>query len=1020
MRKTLVIMLGVCLLAVFTGSVSARDINKDLNIQRAWTESEFPELMDRGVRSLQAAAAADTYGVVWYDFEVNNWQGWTRVDNTEQIDTFFIVLDDTALAGLRSLFAMAPPGPWIYMCSWDAPPGYGASWDQYWATNSFPITDQISWTFHGLFDSEDGWDYTRTEYDAGDGEWVAIGEFDVSDGDTTVTHEINLSKIATKLRFHFLSDDNTNDQDGDYDSRWGGCVIDDISIVQGASTTDQENFEGAWGTLVSYHYANSDNNGVYWQGSHADPYGQYSGLWVGLEGLDPCNQNFGTQVVFFVGNDEYSTEYPGLPVTPRCTGAGGIDWPCQSEAAESPYIDLDRYASNYGVPGMGWVQDTDIPSGEIPDLNGYRFIYTVYRDLPLENLVFYSWNFRNIEDGCPMPWAARGFVYYGPDGDYLGPYTEDLSDLVTGDTILLQISCRDMCYAWYGSYGECVDHTPSPWWDNIRVERYPTRGPQYVTRDIDFFQDTFPIDGPTARIDAAIDINPDEDPEIRPGDSLVLRGVTSPMAGGIDTTVDGNPKVYMYVKVTWIGPGTGPEPTCPAIEGDVGICSGVMGDGWSKIQGEWAIGASGAVSDERVMFDLDDELFVSGQLIEYYFEAVDFNGDYAYLPWWTEDGDLSPVYEVTVLPTKTSSILYVDDFEGRGSWDGLVQDYFDPSFIAVIPPDNQPDRYDINGPSSMVGNGLGYHADVDSLAKYYDKIIWDSGNLDVGTICDGATGSGKSLDCYVLDAWLHTEDQQSGLWVIGDDIAYDLASSACPLMTTCGVSLVNRSYFEYTGGLDGAHSVMSPMVYGVPATPFAGDTFYVFGGCPVINTFDVLEPIPPALAGIVYDGDGVNDSCYTVYMDGMAGDKAMRSVWTGSSFMYVRDDVIPGPGVAIDRNVLLEQVIDFFDNETNSDITDSDIPVASRYSLAQNFPNPFNPNTTIRFEMKERAHVTLKVYNVAGQLVKTLVNGVRDVGPNQVTWKGLNNNGSPVASGVYFYKMETTNFSQTKKMIMLR
>jgi flagellar hook assembly protein FlgD len=64
--------------------------------------------------------------------------------------------------------------------------------------------------------------------------------------------------------------------------------------------------------------------------------------------------------------------------------------------------------------------------------------------------------------------------------------------------------------------------------------------------------------------------------------------------------------------------------------------------------------------------------------------------------------------------------------------------------------------------------------------------------------------------------------------------------------------------------------------------------------------------------------------------------------------------------------------------------------------------------------------VALKVYNVAGQLVRTLVNGTKDAGSYTITWDGKNNRGSGVASGIYFYKMETKDFSQTKKMVMLR
>ena len=74
----------------------------------------------------------------------------------------------------------------------------------------------------------------------------------------------------------------------------------------------------------------------------------------------------------------------------------------------------------------------------------------------------------------------------------------------------------------------------------------------------------------------------------------------------------------------------------------------------------------------------------------------------------------------------------------------------------------------------------------------------------------------------------------------------------------------------------------------------------------------------------------------------------------------------------------------------------------------------------IRFDMKANGFVTLKVYDITGKLVKILVNGVKDAGSYTVPWNGTNKNGSQVASGLYFYKMETEDYNETKKMVLLR
>lgn len=89
--------------------------------------------------------------------------------------------------------------------------------------------------------------------------------------------------------------------------------------------------------------------------------------------------------------------------------------------------------------------------------------------------------------------------------------------------------------------------------------------------------------------------------------------------------------------------------------------------------------------------------------------------------------------------------------------------------------------------------------------------------------------------------------------------------------------------------------------------------------------------------------------------------------------------------------------------------------------LKGNFPNPFNPTTTIAFSLKERSFVTIEIYNVLGQKVKTLVRENLDAGNHTIHWHGKDDNGSSVGSGVYFYKMsDGGKYTSTKKMILLK
>jgi hypothetical protein len=93
------------------------------------------------------------------------------------------------------------------------------------------------------------------------------------------------------------------------------------------------------------------------------------------------------------------------------------------------------------------------------------------------------------------------------------------------------------------------------------------------------------------------------------------------------------------------------------------------------------------------------------------------------------------------------------------------------------------------------------------------------------------------------------------------------------------------------------------------------------------------------------------------------------------------------------------------------------------FSLSQNVPNPFNPSTTISYSVPEEkgmVRVSLKVYNLRGQLVRTLVDEVQEAGGYNVFWDGRNDTGRQVASGIYMYRMQAGEFVQTRKMVLLK
>lgn len=108
------------------------------------------------------------------------------------------------------------------------------------------------------------------------------------------------------------------------------------------------------------------------------------------------------------------------------------------------------------------------------------------------------------------------------------------------------------------------------------------------------------------------------------------------------------------------------------------------------------------------------------------------------------------------------------------------------------------------------------------------------------------------------------------------------------------------------------------------------------------------------------------------------------------------------------------QLSKFFAADTGNSL------VPDEYRLEQNYPNPFNPTTEIRFQLPDAGQVELTVYNTLGQEIRTLASGTYDSGVHTVQWDGTNNFGSPVSSGVYFYKIVANKYVALKKMNLMR
>jgi len=111
----------------------------------------------------------------------------------------------------------------------------------------------------------------------------------------------------------------------------------------------------------------------------------------------------------------------------------------------------------------------------------------------------------------------------------------------------------------------------------------------------------------------------------------------------------------------------------------------------------------------------------------------------------------------------------------------------------------------------------------------------------------------------------------------------------------------------------------------------------------------------------------------------------------------------------------LDGEINWYENLTVTSVETISNEVPIEFNLKQNYPNPFNPSTKIRWQSPASSHQTLKIYDVLGNVIATLVNDYKDAGVYEIDF-----NASSLSSGIYFYKLQSGPFVETRKMVLLR
>lgn len=142
------------------------------------------------------------------------------------------------------------------------------------------------------------------------------------------------------------------------------------------------------------------------------------------------------------------------------------------------------------------------------------------------------------------------------------------------------------------------------------------------------------------------------------------------------------------------------------------------------------------------------------------------------------------------------------------------------------------------------------------------------------------------------------------------------------------------------------------------------------------------------------------------HLSGMRG-------WNGSSWASISGAAFAGP-LATFQSTLSYSAIAFVGTSSVTEVAAQNA-VPAEYKLMQNYPNPFNPSTNITFALPRTMNVRLDVFNILGQNVATLANGVESSGTHTVRFDG-----AALPSGIYFYRLQAGEFGQTKRFILVK
>jgi hypothetical protein len=946
--------------------------------------------------------------------------GWTSIDFTQPTTSHFQLssyVGQGALGGAQWVWCGDITIPSCDGGATDPAGGYGNDWNDMleWrqvVTNN-AISTTLGITATANIYSEPGYDGTTLLAEKFDQGFVDINYWDgISAGlaiSETVTYlpgeYMGAGSDEVVLVWNFQSDGGWSDEDCSFPTS-GALQLDDVTITSdnGAGTGGVVDFES---TLAPF--AIRFPVGV----------GDFAKIWTNLEDADPCATNYSRQVAF-IDDGLVVPGTGGTPCQDWCYGPNGFIVNTTGGLA-GPASHLHSAVIS---PAMTWADPTH--RGGVLTFDVYR-----HEDLSADAPgMFYTWNVRSTATGDPADldaagWENRNLVQFGGP-DYLRQQ-EPVDDLLVTNPSHVQVRLAAYELGWvWGYIGN--DGYPAPYFDHVRFETYPVIGPGLATREIDLANDAFPENGTIDMVDpGSLWVRFDQGQNISApshlrrdrGDSLAFDCVVTRQ----DAVLNGLPEIVYTVQTNPVFDPYRTDPTPYTGRADCGIVTG----------------PAGLVVPDRFYADLPDTGWLfPGDIVHYYLEASDIDTLTSAVETATLPADLTdygvfddplgynPAFVVRCLPTISDltgaqpAVMFWNDFGNRGGMNEWFTSFDQLGLVEGV----KFDHYYTNAPSSGIGNGLGGAATSLQIANY-DVLLYTSGDLSNNTMANGDFNNDSGEDVQVLTQWLNSGGK--GAFVTGDDLAADLAQSG--LDTSAFLANMLNVTFNDTDLRDLIGGQASPRVLATGSNPVFStvSSWIAYGGCAVINVFDAVTVTGLGDRIAVFANPSGNaggypySACTLATGVGTAGTSEVISM--PHDFIYIYTDPNEGSKAAASlaaRVRVLSDVLAHFGIQGESIEVSAADDTPSMRLTASNYPNPFNPVTTIKYVAPRNGEMSLKVYNVKGQLVRTLINGSVAQGENSIDWNGKDDRGSQVASGVYFYEVRMGNDVQVNKMALVK